>query len=169
MRGTTVIAVDATHTFGKFTASSATLSSITLKDLTTLMGLLPQYAIGGAKWYMSQQMFYTVIANLLAAAGGNRLDILSQGIEKRLLGFGVAIAQKLPISAPGSGNVQMHFGDMSRAAMMGERRGVTIKRSDHRYFENDQIGLLGTERFDVNVHDMGSTTVAGPLVSLVSP
>jgi HK97 family phage major capsid protein len=35
--------------------------------------------------------------------------------------------------------------------MMGERRGVTIKRSDHRYFENDQIGLLGTERFDINV------------------
>ena len=53
--------------------------------------------------------------------------------------------------------------------MMGERRGVTIKRSEHRYFENDQIGLLGTERFDVNVHDMGDTATAGPLVSLVSP
>jgi len=52
---------------------------------------------------------------------------------------------------------------------MGERRGITIKRSDHRYFENDQIGILGTERFDVNVHDMGDTVVAGPLVSLVSP
>ena len=169
MRGTTVIAVDSSHTYGKFQSSSATLSSLTLKDLTSTMGLLPQYAIGGAKWYMSQQMFYTVVANLLAAAGGNRLDILSQGIEKRLLGFPVAIAQKLPIVAPGSGNVQLHFGDLTRAAMMGERRGVTIKRSDHRYFENDQIGLLGTERFDVNVHDMGSNTAAGPLVSMVSP
>jgi HK97 family phage major capsid protein len=169
MRGTTVIGTDATHTFGKFTSASATLSSIVLKDLTTLMGLLPQYATGGAKWYMSQQVFYTVVANLSAAAGGNRLDILSQGIEKRLLGFPVAIAQKLPISAPGSGKVQLHFGDLSKAAMMGERRGVTIKRSDHRYFENDQIGLLGTERFDINVHDMGDTAVAGPLVSLVSP
>jgi HK97 family phage major capsid protein len=169
MRGSTVIAVDSSHTFGKFTASSATLSSITLKDLTSTMGLLPQYAIPGAEWYMSQQMFFTVVANLLAAAGGNRLDILSQGIEKRLLGFNVAVAQKLPISAPGSGNVQLHFGDLAKAAMMGERRGVTIKRSDHRYFENDQIGLLGTERFDVNVHDMGTTAVAGPLVSLVSP
>jgi HK97 family phage major capsid protein len=169
MRGTTVIAVDSSHTFGKFTSTSATLSSILLKDLTSVMGLLPQYAIGSAKWYMSQQMFYTVVANLLAAAGGNRLDILTQGVEKRLLGFPVAIAQKLPISAPGSGLVQLHFGDLTMAAMMGERRGVTIKRSDHRYFENDQIGLLGTERFDVNVHDMGSTAVAGPLVSLVSP
>jgi hypothetical protein len=102
-------------------------------------------------------------------AGGNRLDILSQGIEKRLLGFPVVIAQKMPITAPGSGLVQCHFGDLTKAAMMGERRGVTIKRSDHRYFENDQIGLLGTERFDINVHDMGDTSVAGPLVSMVSP
>jgi HK97 family phage major capsid protein len=169
MRGTTVIAVDSSHTFGKFQASSATLSSIILKDLTSTMGLLPQYAISSSKWYMSQQMFYTVVANLLAAAGGNRLDILSQGIEKRMLGFPVAIAQKLPIAAPGSGKVQLHFGDLTKAAMMGERRGVTIKRSDHRYFENDQIGLLGTERFDVNVHDMGDTATAGPLVSMVSP
>jgi HK97 family phage major capsid protein len=118
---------------------------------------------------MSQQMFYSVVANLLANAGGNRLDILSQGIEKRLLGFPVVIAQKMPITAPGSGLVQFHFGDLTKAAMMGERRGVTIKRSDHRYFENDQIGLLGTERFDINVHDMGDTSVAGPLVSMVSP
>ena len=169
MRGTTVIAVDSSHTFGKFQTSSATLSSLVLKDLTSTMGLLPQYAITNAKWYMSQQMFYTVVANLLASAGGNRLDILSQGIEKRLLGFPVVIAQKLPISAPGSGLVQFHFGDLTKAAMMGERRGVTIKRSDHRYFENDQIGLLGTERFDVNCHDLGSATAAGPLVSAVSP
>jgi hypothetical protein len=46
---------------------------------------------------------------------------------------------------------------------------VTIKRSDHRYFENDQIGLLGTERFDINNHDLGDTSNAGPLVAGVSP
>ena len=169
MRGTTVIGVDSSHTAGKFQTSSATLSSLLLKDFTSTMGLLPQYAIANAKFYMSQQMFYSVVANLLANAGGNRLDILSQGIEKRLLGFPVVIAQKLPITAPGSGKVQFHFGDMAKAVMMGERRGVTIKRSDHRYFENDQIGLLGTERFDVNVHDMGDTVLCGPLVSAVSP
>lgn len=172
MRGTTVIAIDSSHNtagVNVFTSTSATLNAILLKDLTSLMGILPQFAIGSSKWYMSQQMFYNVVANLLAAAGGNRLDILTQGIEKRLLGFPVVIAQKLPIAAPGSGKVQLQFGDLTMAAMMGERRGVTIKRSDHRYFENDQIGLLGTERFDVNVHDMGTTAVAGPLVSLISP
>jgi HK97 family phage major capsid protein len=169
MRGTTFLAVDGTHNAGKFQVSSATLSSLTFKDLTGLMGLLPQYALAGAKWYMSQQMFYSVVANLLATAGGNRLDILSQGIDKRLLGFPVVIAQKLPIVTPGSGLAMFHFGDLSKAAAFGERRGVIIKRSDHHYFENDQIGLLGTERFEVNIHDLGDNTNAGPLVTAVSP
>lgn len=169
MRGTTVLAIDANHTAGKFQVSSATWSSMVLKDLTSTMGLLPQYAIAGAKWYMSQQAFYTIVANITAGAGGNRLDILAQGLERRLLGFPVVIAQKLPISTPGSGKVMFHFGDLAKASMLGERRGVTIKRSDQRYFENDQIGLLGTERFDVNNHDLGDNTNAGPLVSAVSP
>jgi HK97 family phage major capsid protein len=167
MRGTTVLSIDGNHNAGKFTASANTFGALTLADLTGLMGTLPQYAAPGANFYMSQQAFYTCIARLLSAAGGNRLDILSEGVEKRLLGFPVKISQKLPISAGSLHNLAMlHFGDLTKAAMMGERRGVTIKRSDHRYFENDQIGLLGTERFDVSVHDIGDNTNAGPLVTL---
>jgi len=169
MRGITQLLIDSSHGAGVFQGSSATWSSLVLKDLTSLIGILPQYAIGGAKWYMSQQAFYTIVATITAGAGGNRLDVLTQGIEKRLLGFPVSIAQKLPVATPGSGKIMMLFGDMSKSSMMGERRGVTIKRSDHRYFENDQIGLLGTERFDVNNHDLGDTTVAGPLVGMKSP
>jgi HK97 family phage major capsid protein len=60
IRGTTVIGVDASHTAGKVASASATFSSIVLKDFTNTMGLLPQYAIGNAKWYMSQQFFYSV-------------------------------------------------------------------------------------------------------------
>lgn len=172
IRGLTTLAIDGNHNASKFVAASGhiTLGGLTLVDYTGLMGTLPQYAIGGAKFYMSQQAFYTSVANLLSAAGGNRLDILSEGIQKRLLGFPVTISQKLPIVQSTLANKAMlFFGDLTKAAMMGERRGITIKRSDHRYFENDQIGLLGTERFDVNVHDFGDNTNAGPLASLVAP
>jgi hypothetical protein len=86
-------------------------------------------------------------------------DTLSDpAIPHRLLGFPVVFAQKLPITTPGSGKPMFFFGDLSKASALGERRGVTIKRSDHRYFENDQIGLLGTERFDINNHDLGDTS-----------
>lgn len=172
MRGLTVLATDGNHNASKFTAASGhnTFATITFADLTGLMGTLPQYAAAGAKWYMSQQGFYQMVAGLLAAAGGNRLDILAGAVEKRLLGFDVVIAQKLPIIATTQTTKAMFFfGNLRMAAMMGERRGVIIKRSDHRYFENDQIGLLGTERFDINVHDFGDNTTAGPLVSMVAP
>lgn len=169
MRGLTVIFADGNHTKGQYQVSSATWTSLVLKDLTGLMGVLPQYALPNAKWYMSQQAFYQIVGSITAGAGGNRIDTLTQGVEKRLLGFPVVIAQKLPIATPGSGKAMFFFGDLAKAAAMGERRGVTIKRSDHRYFENDQIGILGTERFDINCHDLGDTTVAGPLVAAVSP
>jgi HK97 family phage major capsid protein len=55
---------------------------------------------------------------------------------------------------------------LSKAAAMGERRQVSIKRSDDRYFDTDQIGLMGTERVDVNVHDVGDSSTAGPLVAM---
>ncbi|MCS3690940.1 phage major capsid protein [Bradyrhizobium elkanii] len=169
MRGLTQLAVDGSHNACKVTASSATWNAMVLKDLTSLIGALPQYAIQNAQWYMSQQAFYTIVATITAGAGGNRLDVLTNAIEKRLLGFPVVIAQKLPIATPGSGKAMFFFGDLTKASMMGERRGVTIKRSDHRYFENDQIGLLGTERFDINTHDMGDNTNAGPVVAMISP
>lgn len=170
IRGVTQIFVDGSHSAGQYATSSATLTSLTVADFTGVMGKLPQYALPGAKWYMSQQMFYTAAGTVLAKAGGNTIATLATDpMNPRLLGFPVKIAQKLPIAAPGSGKVQFLFGDLSKSSALGERRGVTIRRSDHRYFENDQIGILGTERFDINNHDLGDTTNAGPLVAAVSP
>lgn len=169
IRGITTLFADGNHTAGQYQVSSATLTSLVLKDFTGVMGVLPQYALPGAKWYMSQQMFYTSVATVSAGAGGNRLDILTDPVKPRFLGFPVVFAQKLPIATPGSGKAMFLFGDLSKASALGERRGVTIRRSDHRYFENDQIGLLGTERFDINNHDLGDNSAAGPLVAAKSP
>ncbi len=169
IRGIAQIFQDGSHTAGQIQVSSATWASMVIKDFTSVMGLLPQYALPGAKWYMSQQGFYSIAAKVFAEAGGNRTDTLSEDVKHRILGFPVVFAQKLPVVTPGSGKPMFFFGDLSKAATLGERRGVTIKRSDQRYFENDQIGLLGTERFDINCHDLGDTSVAGPIVAAKSP
>jgi HK97 family phage major capsid protein len=169
IRGLSSIFQDGNHTAGQVQVSSATWASMVIKDFTSVMGLLPQYAIPNAKWYMSQQGFYSIAAKVFAEAGGNRTDTLSEDVKHRILGFPVVFAQKLPVTTPGSGKPMFYFGDLSKAAALGERRGVTIRRSDHRYFENDQIGLLGTERFDINCHDLGDTSVAGPIVAAKSP
>lgn len=169
MRGTTVLAVDGSHNAGKFTQSSATLTSLTVADFTGAMGLLPQYAEPNARFYMSQQMFFLAVATILAKGSGNTIKSLQDTLEKRLLGYPVTIAQKLPISTAGSGKAQFHFGDLHKSSLMGERRGLTIKRSDHRFIDQDQIGLFATERFDVNNHDLGDNTTVGPLVTAISP
>ena len=169
IRGLSTLFGDGTHTAGQYQTSSASLTSLTVADFTGVMGVLPQYAIKSAKWYMSQQMFYSTVGTVLAKAGGNTTLTLADPLTPRLLGFPVVISQQLPIVTPGSGLPMFYFGDLAKSSAMGERRGVTIRRSDHRYFENDQIGLLGTERFDINNHDLGSTTAAGPLVAAKSP
>ena len=61
------------------------------------------------------------------------------------------------------------FGDMYAAAVLGQRRGLTIARSDHRYLDTDQIAIRGIERFDAVVHDMGDNSNAGSLAVLVGP
>jgi HK97 family phage major capsid protein len=172
IRGLTVLAIDGSHNAGKYTAASGhnTFATLDNTDLTGLIGTLPQYALPGAKFYVSQLGFAQTFERLIATAGGNSISTLDGSIQYRYLGFPIVISQKLPaIATTLTTKAMLFFGDLSLAAAMGERRVVSIKRSDERYFDQDQIGLLGTERVDINVHDMGDNTTAGPLVSLVAP
>ena len=59
------------------------------------------------------------------------------------------------------------FGDLSKAAMLGNRRGFRVKVSEDRYLETDEIGIRGTTRSDINVHSLGDNTTAGPIVALI--
>jgi HK97 family phage major capsid protein len=84
------------------------------------------------------------------------------------MGFEVVLTQVMPqTSATQAGKVMILFGDMTLAAMIGDRRTINLRRSNQRYFDSDQIGWLGTERVDIVVHDVGDNTTAGPLVGLV--
>lgn len=167
IRGLSVLFADGTHTAGLYTATGhASFAAIDATDLTSLMGLLPYYALPNAKFYCSQFAFASTIERLVATAGGNSIATLDGSISYRYLGFPVVVSQKMQGASSPSGKIGFYFGDLRKAAALGERRQVSIKRSDERYFDTDQIGLMGTERVDINVHDIGDTTNAGPLVAL---
>ena len=89
------------------------------------------------------------------------------------MGYRVEFSQVMP-KAEGNSQVCALLGDLSKAATLGSRRDTQIAFSEHSRFANDQIEIRGTERFDINVHDVGdyNATAAsqnpGPVVGLIT-
>jgi len=162
--------IDGTHTAGMVEPATSThdlFTEIDAADLTKVMAALPQYAWRNAKWYISQTGYASVFQRLMAAGGGNNLLTLAGKPQQSYLGYPVVISQSMPVVSTSLDNkIMLLFGDLSLAATLGDRRGIRLFASEHRYMEYDQIGVIGTERVDIVSHDLGNTSVAGPIVGL---
>ncbi len=150
------------------TTNTNTFAEIIAADLANMMAALPKYALRNAKFYISQPGFSLVFERLTQAAGGNTIQTLAGAVTQRYLGYEVVVTQSMPTSTGDLVSTAMIlFGDLSLAAKFGSRRDVRIKTSEDRYIEFDQIAVQGTERFDINVHDLGDGTNGGPVVALI--
>lgn len=154
------------------TMTSNTWDTATLANHDKLIGLLPQYAYTGGDvgWMCSQQYWGQVMQRLAGAAGGNTAINVVDGVPQyRFRGWPVTISQKMP-TASASTTISAIFGSLRKAARFGERRATSIRMSDVALnaFEQDEIAMVGFERFDINVHDVGSTTTAGPIVAITT-
>jgi HK97 family phage major capsid protein len=140
--------------------------------------------MGEPVWVMSRQFYESVPMKLLAAAGGNTIQTIADGLtgEPRFLGNPVVFSQVMPRAAAVSVVVAM-FGNFPLGAAMGDRRQLEIAESIEYAFNTDQIALRGIERVGFNIHDVGgtgpaadainpanaaSTSVAGPIVGIIA-
>jgi HK97 family phage major capsid protein len=161
---------------------ASSYGSIVLSDFNGVIGRLPEYADdNNAKWYVHRSFWGTVMQKLLMAGGGNKVSDLQGGArEKTFAGYPVVCTQVMP-KTPAVNQVVALFGDLERAASFGDRRMMTVALSDIALnsFEQDEIAIRGTERFDINVHDVGEVTgatardpvmglTAGPIVGLIT-
>src|SRR5665213_1374010 len=173
MRGVAQLILDGTHAAAKVTAATGhnTFGTLDATDLAALIAAVQAIALPGARWYCTVFAYANTFCRLAAANGGGHTAAMVNGrLEASYLGFPIVISQKLPqIGTSLSGSVMMLFGDLSLAAALGERRGVTVRRLAERFADADQIGIMGTERFNINVHDLGTNTAAGPIAGLVAP
>jgi HK97 family phage major capsid protein len=147
-----------------------TFAEIDSVDLANLMGALPQYCYlrGSPSWYCSQVAWATVFQRLIMNAGGISKDDITGRVVFQYLGFPVEITPSMPTTTGDlSDKAMIMFGDIGLAAAFGDRRGMTVARSTEYKFAEDQIAIKGTERFDINIHDIGSTTTSGPVVALI--
>jgi HK97 family phage major capsid protein len=151
------------------TISTGTFISAVLADFQATIAKLPKYAdTPNAKWYMHKSFYHAVPAALMAAAGGNNISDLQDGARKQMfLGYPVEFAQVMPTTWAAN-TIYALFGDLSLAASFGDRRSTTLFSDPYSLSANDQVQIRGTERFDINIHDVGNTTTAGPIVAFAS-
>jgi HK97 family phage major capsid protein len=150
-------------------------ANFTLNDYGDLVGRLPSYAYqpGKVKWYCHPNLYGGSMAPLAFAAGGTPASEVVNGVAtKKFLGFPVEDVNVLPSAIGTADAIVALFGNLELAAAFGDRRQTTIAMSSDRYFDTDQIAVRGTERFDINVHDVGNASataalrVPGPIVAL---
>jgi HK97 family phage major capsid protein len=164
-------AVLASSTYDAATGNTA-FSTLDLADFQGMVGMLPQYAEAGAKWYISKIGFNASMAALQEAAGGNTRVDIAGGAVNQFLGYPVEMVQVMntTTAAQTSTDGLVYFGNLALAATLASRTGVSLDTSDQVYFTTDQIAIKGTERFGINIHEGGAATGdAGPIIMLATP
>lgn len=156
-------------------ASSNTWSAITLADFNNCVGLLPQYAdTPSACWVTHKTFYHGVMQKLELAAGGvTAMEIASGDRRPRpmFLGYPVEFAQVMP-SATAVATISALLGDFALAGLFGDRQQESIMFSKEAnvggesLFERNQLAIRGIQRFDINIHDAGTSSAAGPVVAL---
>jgi HK97 family phage major capsid protein len=154
--------------------SNTTFGDLTMKNFTDLLARLPMYARNrNARWYISPAGWGSAMLRLAmlpggsSNAGGNTGDNVAAGFGETFLGYPVTLVQPMESRLTGTtGGVACLFGDLSQAAIFGERRAISIKTASERYIEFDQTLTFATTRNAMVVNDIGSTTKAGPIVAL---
>ena len=159
---------------GLVVSANDTMADFTLAEFNNVVGKLPTFGdTPNTRWYMHKTVYHTVCEKLKLAAGGNTSADIAAGGTPRFIGYDVVFTQVMPKTDAVS-QIDALLGDLSLASTFGDRRQTTIATSEHIYFAEDELGIRGTERFDINVHDVGnaSATAAsrepGPIVGLIS-
>jgi HK97 family phage major capsid protein len=156
------------------TGYATSYNAIVLKDFHKVKGRLPAYALRrGPRWFMHQSFWSEVVEALVMAVGGVTAAEIAAGAAPKLLGYPVEISQSFP-SVSAVSQVAALFGCMDLAVSLGDRRKTTLALSEHSRFANDELELKGTERFDINAHDVGNADataanrVPGPIVGMIT-
>ncbi len=129
---------------------------------------------GNAKWYCSRAGFEVMFSRLQQAAGGNTSRDVAGKKVMTYDGNDVVISQVLQTSTGATAQNNLAFclfGDLSQAAIFGNRRSISIAQSGDFRFSNDQTAIRAIQRFDVTVVPEVTTTagtgVYTPVAALI--
>ena len=140
-------------------AGLTTAADITLIDVNKIMSLLPGYAdTPNCKFYMHKSTWHGGVEKVVSAVGGTSGREVLDGYRgtPTLYGYPVVFTQAMESGSYTGNSAAVLFGDLTLAASFGDRRSTEIQISDSALnaFEQDELAIRGTERFDINVHDI---------------
>jgi len=148
-------------------AGEVGFDTLSLETFINVVGTLPLFARQSAAWYLSPAGYAQSMQRLMLASGGSRPSDIAGKSEASFLGFPVRLSNTLDSQlGDDPATVKVLFGDLSLSTMMGTRRAMSMRVSDQRYIELDEVVMLANTRIAVTVHDVGTNSVVGPVLAL---
>jgi len=149
------------------------MSEATLADFYAAPAqLIGSVVDANCAWVCHRIFYWTVMNRLALASGGVTAFEVFNGVRRPIfLGYPVVLTQVMP-SSDAASQLTVLFGDFKQACRFGDRRQMTVDVSEHFLFSTDQLAIRGTERYDFNVHDIGTANstaasrVRGPIGGL---
>ena len=157
-----------------YTAATGNTSfgELDLTDFENAAGQVAEYAGISPAWFISKEGYFASMARLQMAAGGNTVQNIAGMPERMFLGYPVVWTNVLNKTLTAQTDTKLCvLGDLGMGVKFGDRRDMTMSLTDQRYWDEDQIAVKATERFDINVHSKGTTTAgdAGSIVVIQTP
>lgn len=151
-----------------YKSAATTPLGVTVADVVALMATPGNFVGKMPMFHCTQQISAAIFQRLAASVGGIQpVQIQGLGLVPSFLGVPILVNNVMSTSlATGANRQLVVYGDLSLAADFGDRMGLTTEISEQRYWDESNVGVKGTARHDINVHALGSTSVAGPLAVL---
>lgn len=129
-------------------------SGITRDSLSSLRGKVRQGQGNDYAYFCSSQFYFDVMAKVAYAAGGVTATEIVNGVpQERFDGYPVVFVEVMP-SESAANDIPVYFGSMSNAVDLGDLKSTTVETDKN--IRTQIWEVVTTERFDINVHDVGN-------------
>lgn len=146
-----------------YTALGMSDAASTMAQIVQTLAKVPTYARQNMVITCTPQTSATLFTRLGQAQGGVTFgETVQYGFVQKFLGIPIIENNVMTtLDDAGSGTIKFLVGDFSRSALIGDRMGVELDANEYIYWDSNSVGLKGTIRHDMAIHDVGDALVAG--------
>lgn len=135
-------------------APTAAWSGITRDSISSLRGKVRQGQGNDYAYFTTSAFYFDVMAKAAYGAGGVTATEVVNGVpQERFDGYPVVFAETMP-SESAANDIPVYFGSMSNAVDFGDLKATTVETDKN--IRTQIWEIVTTERFDINVHDIGN-------------